>query len=209
MAKVINATDNIEIREPIIYKTTREFRGTVLDFRNIFNKCVNEVFFTEYKRSKVLDIAITQKEYDNVSLNIQELVLINQLMIGIYNIEERQKIIELFQRLWGESKIFRGRIGGVIKALETQTLAKEKQTIFPYYKNPVEIVVAKDYFRYHLHEIYYPIRNYLLNLLTEVYMGRIYSTSSPFIFKIEETHIPKDLRKVMVGESIYEITVNN
>lgn len=209
MANIINATDNKELIEPDFYSTTREFKRTSLNFKLIFKKCVDEVFFTEYDKRKVLDMDITKRSIDRRNLSTEELYLINKFMLGTYNSNQRKKIVELFQQLWEQSGIFREKVGGVIKAIDDSSLIQAKNKTFPYYKNPVKIVGAKDYFRFHLNELYNPIRNYILNVIISEYGCRLYTTDSPFIFEIEETKIIEEYKKVMVGESIYELITQN
>lgn len=196
---VINSKEQALSNEPFLYGKTEEYGGAYIDFRDVFERCANNIFFSEVTTRRILNLEIEKKINDYHIQDEDELNIIISLFQGEFETggQSRKPLIDLMLNYWIKSKNFKDRASTVLEEIEKGSVSK-KYKIVSTLKNDLQVTNLRDFYRYFLIEYYKPIEMTILNRIYKT-SDRIFRTDTPLVYYTRNEDIP-DIKVMFVGD---------
>lgn len=208
MAGIVISSKEVALaEEPFLYEKTEELEGSYIDFREVFMKCANNIFFSEITSKKILNLDIERKLNDYSIQSDSELEIIIDMYRGHFedSTTPRAPLIELMLSYWVQSENFKNRASTALEEISKGVVGNRykmiSQTI-----NDIEVRNLRDFYRYLLTEHYKPIETVVL---TRIYKNssRIFKTETPLVYYTRSQGIP-DI-KVMFIDELFQAKVTS
>lgn len=174
-----------------------------LDFKDLFKQSVSESLFT-IKSNTTLDFLNICKEEVLHHPTQEELEVLYRYIHGVkISPNDMNSIIDLFSQVWDNKKPFQD-ITSVFYLSEDMRELESNLKIFNNYDNPVRIQSIWDFYKFKVSELYFPVRNHLLN--SYMYKAKVYKTDDPLEFGINMISGVLDT-SLMFGDKIYQVKI--